>query len=323
MKLFKNILYVAQEPISQGPAMARAVSLAENNQADLTIIDVVPVVTAGIGMPPGGPISTELQSAMVGKRRTELESLIAPYQQRRDIQIEVLVGQMFLEVIRAVLRNEHDLLIKPAENPDFIERLFGSNDMHLLRKCPCPVWLTRPDEKSNYGCILAAVDFNLDNTSNTAEQSLNQQILDLASSLALSDFASLHLVHVWDAPAEMTVRSWADNPNEASMTYVEGERSRHERAFNRLRDQLRNEIGKEAYDHLSPQFHLRRGAASTVIPEMAKQLQADLVVMGTVARTGISGLFIGNTAETILEQLQCSVLAVKPLGFVSPIKLTE
>lgn len=323
MKLFKNILYVAQESISQGPAMARAVSLAENNQADLTIIDVVPVVTAGIGMPPGGPISTELQSAMVSKRRTELESLIAPYQQRRDIQIEVLVGQMFLEVIRAVLRNEHDLLIKPAENPDFIERLFGSNDMHLLRKCPCPVWLTRPDEKSNYECILAAVDFNLDNVPNAVEQSLNQQILDLASSLALSDFASLHLVHVWDAPAEMTVRSWADNPNEASMTYVEGERSRHERAFSRLRDQLRDQISKEAYDHLSPQFHLHRGAASTVIPEMAKQLQADLVVMGTVARTGISGLFIGNTAETILEQLQCSVLAVKPPGFVSPIKLSE
>lgn len=323
MKLFKNILYVAQASISQGPAMARAVSLAENNQADLTIIDVVPVVTAGIGMPPGGPISTVLQSAMVSKRRTELESLVAPYQQSRGIQIEVLVGQMFLEVIRAVLRNKYDLLIKPAENPDFIERLFGSNDMHLLRKCPCPVWLTRPDEKSNYGCILAAVDFNLDNMSNTVEQSLNQQILDLASSIALSDFAALHLAHVWDAPAEMMVRSWADNPNEAGMTYVEGERSRHERAFNRLRDQLRNEIGKEAHDHLSPQFHLRRGAASTVIPEMAKQLQADLVVMGTVARTGISGLFIGNTAETILEQLQCSVLAVKPLGFVSPIKLTE
>jgi universal stress protein E len=323
MKQCKNILYVAQASIAQGPAMARAVSLAENNQANLTIIDVVPVITAGIGMPPDGPISAELQSAMVSKRRTELESLVAPYQQRRDIQIEVLVGQMFLEVIRAVLRNKYDLLIKPTENPDFVERLFGSNDMHFLRKCPCPVWLTRPDEKSNYGCILAAVDFNLDSQSNTVEQSLNQQILDLASSLALSDFASLHLVHVWDAPAEMTVRSWADNPNEASMKYVEGERSRHETAFNRLRDQLRDEIGKEAYDHLSPQFHLRRGAASTVIPEMAKQLQADLVVMGTVARTGIAGLFIGNTAETILEQLQCSVLAVKPLGFVSPIKLSE
>src|SRR5690606_14135337 len=210
-----------------------------------------------------------------------------------------------------------------AENPNWIERMFGSDDMHLLRKCPCPVWLTRPNEKSNYGCILAAVDFNLDNTSNTVEQSLNQQILDLSSSLALSDLASLHLVHVWDAPAEMTVRSWADNPDEAGMAYVESERSRHESAFNRLRDQLRDPIAKEAYNYLSPPFNLRRAAASTVIPEMAKQLQTDLVVMGTVARTGIAGLFIGNTAETTLEQLQCSVLAVNPPGFVTPIKLSE
>jgi len=54
-----------------------------------------------------------------------------------------------------------------------------------------------------------------------------------------------------------------------------------------------------------------------------KVLQADLVVMGTVARTGIAGWLIGNTAEAILEQLQCSVLAVKPHGFVSPVKLAE
>lgn len=323
MKQFKNILYVAQASIAQGPAVARAVSLAENNQAELTVIDVVPAIPPDPVLLSSGPSSAKLQDFLTTQRREELKSLVAPFEQRCNIRIEVHTGRIFLEVIRAVLRNKHDLLIKPAENPSFVERLFGSNDMHLLRKCPCPVWLTRPDDKSNYGCILAAVDFNLDNLSDTINQSLNQLILELASSLALSDFASLHLVHVWDAPAEMTVRSWADNPNEASMAYVEGERSRHESAFNRLRDQLRDQIGKEAYDHLSPQFHLRRGAASTVIPEVAKQLQADLVVMGTVARTGIAGLFIGNTAETILEQLQCSVLAVKPLGFASPIKLTE
>ena len=323
MKQFKNILYVAQASIAQGPAVARAVSLAENNQAELTVIDVVPAIPPDSVLLSSGPSSAKLQDFLTTQRREELKSLVAPFQQRCNIRIEVHTGRIFLEAIRAVLRNKHDLLIKPAENPSFVERLFGSNDMHLLRQCPCPVWLTRPDDKSNYGCILAAVDFNLDNLSDTTNQSLNQLILELASSLALSDFASLHLVHVWDAPAEMTVRSWADNPVEASMAYVGGERSRHESAFNRLRDQLRDQIGKEAYDHLSPQFHLRRGADSTVIPEVAKQLQADLVVMGTVARTGIAGLFIGNTAETILEQLQCSVLAVKPPGFVTPIKLSE
>jgi nucleotide-binding universal stress UspA family protein len=43
--------------------------------------------------------------------------------------------------------------------------------------------------------------------------------------------------------------------------------------------------------------------------------------MGTVARTGINGLLMGNTAEMILTQIDCSVLAVKPQGFVSPVTL--
>lgn len=320
MKSFNNILYVAESSVAQAAEMARAVSLAENNQADLTIIDVMPLIHEGVGISLDGSISTKLQDKVLTQRRAELEALAAPYQQRVAIRVDVLVGKKFLEIIRFVLRNNHDLLIKAAENPDFIERLFGSNDMHLLRKCPCPVWLTGPAEKENYRCILAAVDFDLDQEDERQEQGLNQQILDLAVSLAFSDFAELHFVHVWDAPAEMLIKRWAGDSDAEGISYVNGERACHEKAFNRFRNQVMNRIGQVAYDHLSPQFHLRRGTPSTDIPEMAKHLQADLVVMGTIARTGMGGLFIGNTAENILEQLQCSVLAVKPGGFVSPVE---
>jgi universal stress protein E len=43
--------------------------------------------------------------------------------------------------------------------------------------------------------------------------------------------------------------------------------------------------------------------------------------METVGRTGIPGLLMGNTAETILQQVNCSVLAIKPPGFVTPVTL--
>lgn len=322
MNQFNNILCAVTAGELSRPTLERAISLAENNQAQLAVVDVMPPVAAGIMLPDGASISADLQAAMTAERLQALQSFIEPYQQRLHIQHKVVVGTGFLEIIRTVLRNGHDLLIKSAENPDFLNRLFGSDDMHLLRKCPCPVWLTRPAEKSNYGCILAAIDFDPDRP-DTAEGNLNHQILDLSSSLALSDFAALHLIHVWDAPGETTVRSWSNNPDEAGMRYVEGERSRHERGLDRMREQLKGHLGMEAYEYLSPQFHLCRGAASTVIPETAKQLQADMVVMGTVARTGIAGLLIGNTAETILEQLRCSVLAVKPSGFISPVKLIQ
>ena len=64
-----------------------------------------------------------------------------------------------------------------------------------------------------------------------------------------------------------------------------------------------------------------KGFAEEIIPQFVVSQGIDLVVMGTVARTGIAGLLMGNTAERLLQRLVCSVLAVKPEGFVSPISL--
>lgn len=318
MKSFRRILYVADLSAPQEVAIARAVSLAENNQAQLTVAAVVNVAT----VLPESLRDIDLQSELVNTCRRELEQLVAPFHEK-GIQIEVFIGRLFIEVIRTVLRDHYDLVIKSAENPDFLGRIFGSNDMHLLRKCPCPLWLIRANDKSNYTSILAAVDFKLDDTAALENELLNQQILELSSSLALSEFAVLHFVHIWEAPAEMMVRNWSKNPDEAGMAYVLEERLRHERAFNTFHDHLQAHIGKDNYSYLTPQFHLQRGSADVKVPDMAKQLHADLVVMGSVARSGLSGLLIGNTAEAILEQLQCDVLTLKPAGFVSPVKLND
>lgn len=71
------------------------------------------------------------------------------------------------------------------------------------------------------------------------------------------------------------------------------------------------------------QIHLLKGEPSTAIAELAEKLRVELIVMGTVARTGIKGFFIGNTAEKILRKVDCSVLALKPDGFITPINLDE
>lgn len=45
-----------------------------------------------------------------------------------------------------------------------------------------------------------------------------------------------------------------------------------------------------------------------------------MLVMGTVARTGVAGFFMGNTAENISQRISCSLFALKPKGFISPVK---
>jgi len=70
----------------------------------------------------------------------------------------------------------------------------------------------------------------------------------------------------------------------------------------------------------SHQIHHLRGRAEECIPAFAKDKKIDILVMGTVARTGIPGFVIGNTAENIVQKLSCSLMALKPQGFVSPVK---
>ena len=199
MKRFKNILCAVEPREECQPVLERAVALAENNQASLTVIDVTERVTAGIGMPEGGPISADLQDAIVSEHAQWLETLVEPYRKRLKIQTKVLVGIHFLEIIREVLRHKHDLLVKIPENQDWLNRFFGSDDMHLLRKCPCPVWLIKPTVKKPYRRILAAVDVDDADSPSGLESRhiLNQQILEMASSLALSDFAELHIAFAW------------------------------------------------------------------------------------------------------------------------------
>ena len=76
-----------------------------------------------------------------------------------------------------------------------------------------------------------------------------------------------------------------------------------------------------SFDDLRVQLHMLKGEAGDLIPWLAWKKHIDVIIMGTVCRTGIPGLFIGNTAEKVLRQVDCSVLTVKPGGFVTPVAL--
>lgn len=326
MKRFKNILCVVEAGQECKSALERAFTLAENNQAGLTIIDIAPRVTAGIGMPEGGPTSDDLQAAIVTNYTQILETLVDSHRKRIKVKTQVLVGTPFLEIIREVLRNRHDLVIKIPEHQDWLDRLFGSDDMHLLRKCPCPVWLIKPQAPKSYRRILAAVDVDETHPSRELEarRALNRQILEIASSLALADFAKLHIVHVWTAIGESAMGgAFPRLPEEKVIAYVEQERQHHAENLGRLMREVTSKIGKDALDYLKPHTHMPKGWARQEIPALAKQIEAELVVMGTVARTGVPGFIMGNTAETILNQIDCSVLAIKPPGFVTPVTLED
>jgi nucleotide-binding universal stress UspA family protein len=148
-------------------------------------------------------------------------------------------------------------------------------------------------------------------TDDAGEQALNMKIVDLTLLMARLEQGSPTVLQAWAPFAEPLVRSHYSN--EAYSSYIDEVRRQAEGDLARLAD--------ASGGRLTPgQVELRRGQPEDVIPEFVIAQGIDLVVMGSVARSGIAGLLIGNTAERVLRRLPCSALAVKPDGFVSPVR---
>ncbi len=310
MKRFKNILYFADQPDDQSVMLARAVALAKTNRARLTVMDVIAEAEEAIEIEKRFDI--DLNAVLRERRLEQLKGLTDPHAGEVGmIYTQVLTGAPFIEVIRAVQRDGYDLLMKAARpSSGLSERLFGSSDMHLLRKCPCPVWIDRPDCAHPYQSILAAVD-----PIEHADEGLNRLIMDLATSLAGRERARLHVVHVWRLAGEYMLSSGRGSiPKTKLQALLEATEQRHKDSLEQLLDNYDIAADKE-------NVHLLKGNPAENIAALARELRSDLIVMGTVGRSGIPGLLIGNTAEDVLQGTDASVLTVKPETFVSPIAL--
>lgn len=315
MKRFKNILLAFDNTVEPSPAFHRAVHIARQNDARLTLVLALEDAPHDLS----GHSDALLADAWWSVRQTlteQLDELLVPLRQEGvECGSLILGGTPFIEIARAVQRLEIDLVMKaslPVSGTR--ELLFGSTDMHLMRKCPCPVWIQKERHQGPYRRLLAAVDVE---RRDAQSQSLNRLILDLATSLAESEQAELQVVHAWTVPGEASLRGRAflrmasDEVDEL----IDREQGRREEAFEELLAPYRSRC------HFTAE--LVKGDPRSQIPESAASFRADLVVMGTVGRTGLPGLIMGNVAEDILRQVDGSVLTVKPEGFVSPVALDE
>lgn len=323
MNQFNKILCVVSIDKKENSALKHAIKLAENNQASLMVVDIIEWSPLNQKEFERTKLSAHTQM-IVAEQQEKLDKMILSLNSKVTIKSKVLIGISFLEVIYEVLRNKHELVIKMAESGELLDRLFGTDDMHLLRKCPCPVMLVKPQAPINHKQILAAVDVNDNYPSEelNTRQLLNFQIVDLATSLAKSESAKLDVVHVWDAANDDSMRIGFSNKSKSQIdSDLEESEQRQIQKLNDLMSKVHAKTGPDASACVKSKTHVLVGRPRKQIPIFAEQIAADIVVMGTVARTGIPGFFIGNTAENILNQLDCSVLAVKPPGFVSPVTL--
>ncbi|CAK8738332.1 Universal stress protein E [Sodalis praecaptivus] len=227
------------------------------------------------------------------------------------MQIKIKVvwhNRPFEAIIQEVLAFDHDLLLKMAHQHDRFESvIFTPTDWHLLRKCPCPVWMVKDQPWPEGGKALVAVNLSGEEP---YHDPLNIKLVE--ASLALAKQVNQTEVHLVGAYPVTPINITIELPDFDPSVYNDAIRGQHLLAMKTLRQKF----------GLDQKYtHVEKGMPEEVIPDLAEHLDAGVVVIGSIGRTGFSAAFIGNTTELVIDHLKCDLLAIKPDDFVSPVTL--
>ena len=304
---YKKLLAVIDPTQQDQKALSRALEIAEKNHASvtalLTIYDISYEMT--------GMLSIEereiLRQSVLNSRSEWLEELIAERFAGSEVAMKVVWhNRPYESIIHEVIEGHYDLVVKGTHQHNILKSvIFTPTDWHLIRKSPSAVLLVKEHEWPQGGQILAAVN---QGTEDEAHRDLNERIAATAKAFGSSLKADIHLVNAFPAtPVNIAIEIPEFDPHD----YNQSVRSYHNTTM--------QEFAKVS-GIAEQNCHVEEGMPEDVIPTMAKKLDAELVIIGTVGRTGISAALIGNTAEHIIDALDCDVLTIKPHDFRSPLQ---
>ncbi len=297
MDIFKNILVsIDFKAETEDEKIQRAFDMARQDKSiSLTFVYIVLEVVAD---PEVSVFSSEKQEKiLVSDGQQSLETLVASYQDKNSIDNEITcLVQVALKpsegVIQQVLRGNHDLLMVSTRDKSIAETLLGSTTLEIMRRCPCPIWAVKP-EANERKKIMVGIHF--DEKLEDRNKSLNQDLLRLTTMFKRATTKELHLVNV---VSKITPELRAQHLSDIEELAAQSKES-----------------------DLIVSIEILEGDVTKVLPAYARDNSIALVMLGMLSRTGLMGFFIGNTAEKILDDLDCSVVTVKPKSFVSPITL--
>jgi nucleotide-binding universal stress UspA family protein len=273
MQAIRSILVVIEPEHSESLALKRAKVIAGVTQAHLHLL---------VGDPKHD------HSAMLSVLKAAL------LEDGYSVTTEQAWHKSLHETIVEVQQAEGCGLVVKQHFPDsqLKKALLTPDDWKLLRECPTPVLLVKTAGSWKDKVILAAVDVG---NTDPEHRHLHDTIIDHGYDIATLAKAHLHVVSAHPSP----MLSAADPTLQLSET-IEA----------RYREQCRS--FQAEFDIDDEHLHIEEGPADVLIPFMVHKLQAAVTVIGTVARSGLSGALIGNTAEVVLDSVESDVLVLKP-----------
>jgi len=242
-------------------------------------------------------------------KRGWLSELVQPYiNLGYKIETEVLLfHRLYESIIKSADIFGAELVFKPLRRHQTLRTLiFTPTDWKLVRVCPCPILFVTHGNSIKGEPVVAAIDIA---SADAAHQALNQVVLEQTQRLANVLNADVHLVHAYHGVAVSGQTALSDPL--ANVPVVDRRKLQFSAAYDLA----------ASINIPQDRVHLGEGAADEVVNRCAAEINAGVVVIGTVARSGTAGLLIGNTAESVLEGARSDVFVVKQAEFISPVKV--
>lgn len=305
MDTIKRIIAVIDPTAELQHSLTRSIDLAKKSGASITAFMNIYDFSYEMTTMLSSDEREAMRAAVVKDRQAWLDELISHY---KDVNIDTHVvwhNRAYEAIVDTVLSEGFDLVVKGTREHDTLKSvIFTPTDWHLIRKCPAPVLLVKDKLWPEQGNILAAVNAVSENEQHLA---LNHRIIQDAQFLCELANAQISIVNAYPAtPVNIAIEIPEFNP----AVYNESVKNHHI-------DSTHDMANKYNVDR--EHCYIEEGLPEDVIPDVAKRLNSKLVVIGTVGRTGLSAALVGNTAEHVIDSLDCDVLALKPDGYKSPL----
>lgn len=292
MRSIKRILVILP-PVPGSMALQRAQQLALKLDAELNLLVIDPYFD---------------QSEFLDQQLTHLHRLGI---RSNGEQTEVDSAQASETILETARMLGSDFLIKQHSRDScswLKKHLTLPDDWHLARESKVPLLLVQGRQAWTAGNVLAAMDVE---HHDQPHLSLQGNVMDYASELCALFDARLNVVSAYKPVDQSQAGHFVVNPFSAEApAQTDVFQPQHPAAAQHCLEQCR--WFQEEYELAKNQMHIVEGPARLLIPIVAGKLNASLVVLGTVARHGLFGALIGNTVESVLDQLRCDVLILQP-----------
>ena len=312
-KSLRHILVTIRE-LSRAPKseLRKAGVLARAAGASLELFHVIDTPDPGVSWPEVAPADTiaaqRERIAARGRRRLEQ---FARDESLRGLRVSCTTTWDYPPheaIIRRARDSRAGLVIALTRPHRPGARLVLPNtDWELIRYCPVPLLLVKSSRPYRRPAILAAVD-----PFHARPADLDLRLLAAGGGFARLLHGSLHVFHSYMPLVSVAMMPAGTAP---MVTLPPKAEEAHGRQISAVIDKLADSAAIPR-----ARRHIHMGDVSGELRAAVGDSHAGVVVMGAVSRSGLARLFIGNTAERVLDKLDCDVLVVKPRAFKSKVK---